>query len=95
MAQEVRIHRSLNHPHVVKLFNFFEDSDNVYITLELCARRSLMELHKRRRSVTEPEARYFTHQVGGHFMDQGFFLLRPKLRQAGLEPEPSAFRAGY
>lgn len=63
MAQEVRIHRSLNHPHVVKLFNFFEDSDNVYITLELCARRSLMELHKRRRSVTEPEARYFTHQV--------------------------------
>ncbi|KAK6746935.1 hypothetical protein RB195_000278 [Necator americanus] len=45
MTQEVQIHRSLSHPHV------------------LCARRSLMELHKRRRAVTEPEARYFTHQV--------------------------------
>ncbi|VDO72066.1 unnamed protein product [Heligmosomoides polygyrus] len=70
MAQEVRIHRSLNHPHVVKLFNFFEDSDNVYITLELCARRSLMELHKRRRSVTEPEARYFTHQVAVDYLHE-------------------------
>ncbi|PIO60812.1 kinase domain protein [Teladorsagia circumcincta] len=63
MTQEVQIHRNLSHPHVVQLYNFFEDSDNVYITLELCARRSLMELHKRRRSVTEPEARYFVHQV--------------------------------
>ncbi|XGW28953.1 hypothetical protein V3C99_008617 [Haemonchus contortus] len=63
MTQEVHIHRNLSHPHVVQLYNFFEDHDNVYITLELCARRSLMELHKRRRSVTEPEARYFTHQV--------------------------------
>ncbi|CAJ0602397.1 unnamed protein product [Cylicocyclus nassatus] len=63
MSQEVQIHRSLSHPHVVQLYSFFEDADNVYITLELCARRSLMELHKRRRAVTEPEARYFTHQV--------------------------------
>ncbi|VDL76811.1 unnamed protein product [Nippostrongylus brasiliensis] len=63
MTQEVHIHRNLSHPHVVQLYSFFEDSDNVYITLELCPRRSLMELHKRRRSVTEPEARYFTHQV--------------------------------
>ena len=63
MTQEVQIHQSLSHPHVVKLFTTFEDADNVYITLELCARRSLMELHKRRRSVTEPEARYFTIHV--------------------------------
>ncbi|KAL6738730.1 hypothetical protein Aduo_012246 [Ancylostoma duodenale] len=63
MTQEVQIHRSLSHPHVVQLYSFFEDADNVYITLELCPRRSLMELHKRRRAVTEPEARFFTHQV--------------------------------
>uniref|UniRef100_A0A1I7WN78 Protein kinase domain-containing protein n=1 Tax=Heterorhabditis bacteriophora TaxID=37862 RepID=A0A1I7WN78_HETBA len=63
MSQEVQIHRQLRHPHVVQLFSFFEDVDNVYITLELCARRSLMELHKRRKAVTEPEARYFTHHV--------------------------------
>ncbi|CAI2305117.1 unnamed protein product [Caenorhabditis sp. 36 PRJEB53466] len=63
MAQEVQIHRNLSHRNVVKLFHFFEDRLNVYITLELCPRRSLMELHKRRKAVTEPEARYFTYQV--------------------------------
>lgn len=63
MSQEVSIHKTLSHPHVVKVEGCFEDSENVYVLLELCARRSLMELHKRRRAVTEPEARYFTHQV--------------------------------
>ncbi|XP_071104406.1 synaptojanin-2-like [Haliotis cracherodii] len=63
MAQEIAIHRELNHRHVVQFRSFFEDSDNVYIVLELCRRRSLMELHKRRKAITEPEARYFVKQV--------------------------------
>ncbi|XP_064091396.1 serine/threonine-protein kinase PLK1-like [Macrobrachium nipponense] len=63
MAQEISIHRSLKHKHVVGFHGFFEDSDNVYIILELCRRRSLMELHKRRKAVTEPEARYFLKQI--------------------------------
>ncbi|VDN18532.1 unnamed protein product [Gongylonema pulchrum] len=63
MAQEIRIHRTLDHKHIVRMDGFFEDSDNVYILLELCPRRSLMELHKRRTCVTEPEARYFMRQV--------------------------------
>lgn len=63
MMQEVSIHRRLSHPHVVKMEGCFEDADNVYVLLELCERRSLMELHKRRRAVTEPEARYFIHQI--------------------------------
>lgn len=63
MTQEIAIHRSLSHSHVVNFHTFFEDSDNVYILLELCRRRSLMELHKRRKAVTEPEARYFVKQV--------------------------------
>ncbi|XP_025088006.1 serine/threonine-protein kinase PLK1-like [Pomacea canaliculata] len=63
MSQEIAIHRSLNHKHIVQFHSFFEDTDNVYILLELCRRRSLMELHKRRKAVTEPEARYFVRQV--------------------------------
>ncbi|CAJ0957832.1 unnamed protein product, partial [Mesorhabditis belari] len=63
MAQEITIHRGLNHAHIVRLHGFFEDSDNVYVLLELCPRRSLMELHKRRGAISEPEARYLTHQV--------------------------------
>lgn len=63
MAQEIQIHRTLNHKGVVKFQSFFEDDENVYVLLELCRRRSLMELHKRRRAITEPEARYFLSQI--------------------------------
>ena len=63
MTQEISIHKTLKHQHVVQFFSFFEDSENVYILLELCRRRSLMELHKRRKAVTEPEARYFMRQI--------------------------------
>uniref|UniRef100_A0A0N5BQG7 Serine/threonine-protein kinase PLK n=1 Tax=Strongyloides papillosus TaxID=174720 RepID=A0A0N5BQG7_STREA len=63
MTQEIEIQKSLSHENVVKMYDYFEDSDNVYVLLELCPRRSLMELHKRRKAVTEPEARYFTKQI--------------------------------
>lgn len=39
MAQEIRIHRTLQHKHIVRMDGFFEDADNVYILLELCPRR--------------------------------------------------------
>lgn len=63
MAQEIQIHRSLNHKHIVGFNSYFEDEKNVYIVLELCGRRSLMELHRRRKTLTEGEARYFLHQL--------------------------------
>ena len=39
MTQEIEIHRSLSHKHVVGFHGFFDDSNNVYILLELCKRR--------------------------------------------------------
>lgn len=63
MTQEISIHRDISFKHIVKFHCFFEDQDFVYILLELCRRRSMMELHKRRKAVTEPEARYFVKQV--------------------------------
>jgi len=63
MAQEITLHQTLAHPYVVKLYNYFEDSNFVFIILELCKRRSLMELHKRRKAITEPETRYFMNQI--------------------------------
>ncbi|XP_043945167.1 serine/threonine-protein kinase PLK1 [Protopterus annectens] len=63
MSMEISIHKSLNHPHVVGFHGFFEDSDFVFVVLELCRRRSLLELHKRRKAVTDAEARYFLRQT--------------------------------
>lgn len=60
---EIEIHRSLSHLHVVGFHGFFEDKDHVYILLELCRRRSLMELHRRRKALSEPEVRYYVKQT--------------------------------
>lgn len=39
ITQEIAIHRSLNHKHVVGFHGFFEDDNNIYIVLELCRKR--------------------------------------------------------
>ncbi|XP_059196694.1 serine/threonine-protein kinase PLK1 [Centropristis striata] len=63
MSSEISIHKSLDHANVVGFHGFFEDDDFVFVVLEICRRRSLLELHKRRKAVTEPEARYYMTQL--------------------------------
>ncbi|XP_046393580.1 serine/threonine-protein kinase PLK1 [Ischnura elegans] len=63
VTQEIEIHRSLSHTNIVGFHGYFEDANNVYIVLELCRMRSLMELHKRRKILTAPEVRYFLRQI--------------------------------
>lgn len=63
MVQEIRIHSSMSHQYVVSLHSYFEDESNMYIILELCRKRSLMEMHKRRKTLTPPEVRYFMRQI--------------------------------
>nr|GAT53950.1 predicted protein [Mycena chlorophos] len=62
---EIKIHRSLSHPNIVRFIDCFEGDDNVYITLELCSSGSLMDLLRRRKRFTEPEARFFMVQLIG------------------------------
>ncbi|KIJ59921.1 hypothetical protein HYDPIDRAFT_177620 [Hydnomerulius pinastri MD-312] len=62
---EIKIHRSLSHPNIVRFQDCFEDDDNVYMTLELCHSGSLMDMLRRRRRFTEPEARFFLVQLIG------------------------------
>ncbi|KAG8182970.1 hypothetical protein JTE90_013422 [Oedothorax gibbosus] len=63
MFQEIQIHSCLSHKFVVSLHSYFEDEQNMYIVLELCRKRSLMEMHKRRKTLTVPEVRYFMKQI--------------------------------
>ncbi|KFM70489.1 Serine/threonine-protein kinase PLK1, partial [Stegodyphus mimosarum] len=63
MCQEITIHKSLSHVYIVSLHSYFEDESNMYIILELCRKRSLMEMHKRRKTLTVPEVRYFMRQI--------------------------------
>uniref|UniRef100_A0A8C8W649 Serine/threonine-protein kinase PLK1 n=1 Tax=Peromyscus maniculatus bairdii TaxID=230844 RepID=A0A8C8W649_PERMB len=63
LSKEISIHRSLSHQHVVGFHSVFEDSEFVFVILELCRERSLLELHKRRKGLTQLEARYYLRQI--------------------------------
>merc|ERR1719215_1203635 len=41
LRSEIQIHRSLDHDKVVKFYDHFEDSEFVYIILELCPSQTL------------------------------------------------------
>jgi len=63
LFQEIKLHKAVAHKHLVKLITYFEDANFVYILLELCRKRSLMEMLKRRYTITESETRYFLRQI--------------------------------
>ncbi|KIR55150.1 PLK/PLK1 protein kinase [Cryptococcus gattii Ru294] len=60
---EIKLHQMLAHPNIVRFDDCFEDEENVYMILELCHHGSLMDLLRRRKRYTEPEARYYLVQL--------------------------------
>ena len=50
--QEITIHRTLSHSHIVAFHGCFEDENCVYIVVELCQKRSMAVLLKRKKFIT-------------------------------------------
>lgn len=63
LMSEIKIHRSIKNHYVVQFLHFFEDSENVYILLELCANQSMNELLRRRKRLHEIEVQCYTIQI--------------------------------
>ena len=63
LINEIKLHKKLHHPNIVKIEHFFEDNENVYILLELCPNQTLNDLLKRRKRITELEAQYYIIQM--------------------------------
>ena len=45
--------KSLHHSNIVAFEHYFEDSENVYLLIEICQNQTLNELLKRRKKLTE------------------------------------------
>lgn len=60
---ELKIHRGIRHNHICQFESYFEDTDNIYIVLELCPNETLAEVMQRRRTLHELEVQYYTLQV--------------------------------
>lgn len=63
LGTEIKIHQSLKHEHIVAFKTFFEDRHNVYIMLEVCHCKSMMELIQKKKRLTEIEAKYLMIQL--------------------------------
>ncbi|BFZ55973.1 Cell cycle serine/threonine-protein kinase cdc5/MSD2 [Savitreella phatthalungensis] len=62
---EIRVHKSMDHPHIVKQRDCFEDDVNVYMILDLCPNGTLMDMLRARKSFADPEIRFYGLQLLG------------------------------
>ena len=63
LVTEIKIHKSCHYPNIVAFEHNFEDTDNVYILLELCQNQTLNEVQVRRKILTELEVQCYTIQL--------------------------------
>ena len=63
LISEIKIHKSLHHPNIVAFEHYFEDSENVYLLIEICHNQTLNELLKRRKKLTELEVQCYAVQI--------------------------------
>lgn len=63
LISEIKIHKSLSHPHIVNFYSNYEDEENICLILELCKNQSLSELLKRRKRISEKETQYYVYQL--------------------------------
>jgi len=65
LKYEIKIHRELKHPNIVRYFINFQDEERIYILMEYCKNQTLMELVNRRKRLSEPETQYYMLQIIG------------------------------
>ncbi|OMJ78199.1 hypothetical protein SteCoe_22045 [Stentor coeruleus] len=63
LRREIRIMYSLNHPHVVKLYNHFEDDNNFYLVLELAEGGTVFQKLAKFKSFDEAAAAQYMREV--------------------------------
>ncbi|KAJ6652820.1 hypothetical protein lerEdw1_010600 [Lerista edwardsae] len=63
VEREIELHSQLKHRNVVGFHRHFADPDNIYMVLEYCSRKSLAHILKARKTLTEPEVRFYLKQI--------------------------------
>ena len=49
LKREIKIQKKLDHPHILKLFTYFEDKTNVYLVLEYAENGALFTYLKKKK----------------------------------------------
>ncbi len=65
ITREINFQKTLDHPHIVKLYAYFEKTDKLYIILELVKNGNVFELLKKRNLSSNEVAFFFTQVLLG------------------------------
>ncbi|CAD8170533.1 unnamed protein product [Paramecium octaurelia] len=60
---EINVYKQLDHPHILKLYEFYQDEKNFYIIIELCTGGELFDKIIEKGSFSEKEASYVMKQI--------------------------------
>ncbi|KAM6108257.1 NUAK family SNF1-like kinase 2 [Pterocles gutturalis] len=63
IRREIEIMSSLNHPHIIAVYEVFENSSKIVIVMEYASKGDLYDYISERQRLTEQEARHFFRQV--------------------------------
>jgi serine/threonine protein kinase len=63
LEREIKVHKKISHPNIIKLVNFFEDEEKVYMVLEYAPRNTLWNLLKKKGRLSEINAFTFFLQT--------------------------------
>ena len=63
LLSEISVLKSLDHPNIIKIFEFFEDSKRIYIVMEYCGGGELFTEIIKRKNFNEIHAAQIMHQI--------------------------------
>ncbi|KAL4658542.1 NUAK family SNF1-like kinase 2 [Arapaima gigas] len=63
IRREIEIMSSLNHPHIIAIYEVFENKDKIVIVMEYASRGDLYDYISERQKLSEREARHFFRQI--------------------------------
>lgn len=81
--KEIEIHLKLNHPNIVRLYFYYEDSTSFYLLMEYCHQGNLFQTLKRKKCFEETEALNYFIQVALAV----YFLHENDLIHRDIKPE--------
>ena len=85
IINEINIQSKINHPNIIRLYNYFEDKNNIniFLVLEYASKKTLFDYIRYKKGLNEIEAFYYFIQA----VNAIYFLHKNKIIHRDIKPE--------